>query len=239
MKTIKKISVLTNVLITALIIKDEFYLTNALLPPGLKILISLSFFLWYIIIAASDVLIEVSSWLWRPGTRSMIHDVMVARGEGVLWALSNETPSICFHMKARGVMTRVVHLRSQERSAKIQDCIFPLCHFFNFLNFTQNGQGTHFSSWRSHKHHRSCWKRLCETVLPGGNKLGRSAYGCVIGTPCIVHASELDRVTASIAHHHPQLQATNSSDTDSRSSQVIALHSFSPKSPLLYDEVLH
>lgn len=63
MRTIKKVSVLTHVLITALIIKDEFYLTNALLLPGLKVLISLSFFLWYIIIAASDVLIEVSSWL--------------------------------------------------------------------------------------------------------------------------------------------------------------------------------
>lgn len=63
MKTIKRISVLTHVLITALIIKDEFYLTNALLLPGLKILMSLSLFLRYIIIAASDVLIEVSSWL--------------------------------------------------------------------------------------------------------------------------------------------------------------------------------
>lgn len=103
MKTIKKISVLTHVLITALIIKDEFYLTNALLLPGLKILISLSFFLWYIIIAASDVLIEVSSRLWGPGTRSMIHNVLVVCGEGVLWTLSNETPSICFHMKACAV----------------------------------------------------------------------------------------------------------------------------------------
>lgn len=65
MKTIKKISALTNVLITALIIKDEFYLTNALLLPGLEILISFSFFLWYIIIAPSDVLIEVSSWFMK------------------------------------------------------------------------------------------------------------------------------------------------------------------------------
>lgn len=45
MKTIKKISALTNALITALIIKDEFYLTNALLLPRLEILISFSFFL--------------------------------------------------------------------------------------------------------------------------------------------------------------------------------------------------
>lgn len=112
MKAIKKISVLTHVLITALIIKDEFYLTNALLLPGLKILISLSSFLWYIIIAASDVLIEVSRWLWRPGTRSMIHDVLVVCGEGVLWALSNETLSTYFHMKARAAMTRVVSLGS-------------------------------------------------------------------------------------------------------------------------------
>lgn len=77
MKTIKRISVLTHVLITALIIKDEFYLTNALLLPGLKILMSLSLFLRYIIIAASDVLIEVSSWLWRPGTGSMVFNVLV------------------------------------------------------------------------------------------------------------------------------------------------------------------
>lgn len=111
MKTIKKISVLTHVLITALIIKDEFYLTNALLLLGLKILISISFFLWYIIIAANDVLIEVSSWLWRPGTRSMIHDVLVVCGE-VLWAFVNETLSICFHMKACAVVTHAVSLGS-------------------------------------------------------------------------------------------------------------------------------
>lgn len=46
MKTIKKVSVLIHVLIIALIVEDEFYLTNALLLPGLKILISLSFFPW-------------------------------------------------------------------------------------------------------------------------------------------------------------------------------------------------
>lgn len=109
MKTMKKVSVLTSVLITALIIKDEFYLTNALLVPELKILISLSFFLWYIIIAASDVLIEVSRWLWRPGTYSMIHNMLLVHGD-VSWALSNETLSICFHVKARAVATHVVSL---------------------------------------------------------------------------------------------------------------------------------
>lgn len=57
-KTIKKVSVLTNALVIALIIKDEFYLTNALLLPGLKFLISLSLFLWHIIITDSDVLID-------------------------------------------------------------------------------------------------------------------------------------------------------------------------------------
>jgi len=119
MKTIKKISVLTQVLITALIIKDEFYLTNAPLLPGLKILISLSFFPWYIIIAASDALIEVSSQLRRPGTHFMIHDVLVVCGEGALWALSNETLSICFSMKACTVMTREVSLVSYERRTKI------------------------------------------------------------------------------------------------------------------------
>lgn len=37
-------------------------------------------------------------------------------------------------------------------------------------------------------HHRSHWKRLYDAVLPCGNKLGRSAYGCVIGTLCVVRA---------------------------------------------------
>ena len=114
---------------------------------------------------------------------------------------------------------------------------FTFMLFFNFLNFTQNGQWTHFSSPRSHECTTEASGSL--TVLPCGSKLGRSAYGCVIGTLCIVRASELDEVTASIAHHHPELQATNPSDLDSRSAQVIAIHSFSPKSLLLYDEVLH
>lgn len=111
MKTIKKVSVLIHVLIIALIVEDEFYLTNALLLPGLKILISLSFFPWYIIIAASDVLIEVSSWLGRPGTRYMIHDMFIVCRED-LWTFSDESPSVCFHMKACTVITCVVSLGS-------------------------------------------------------------------------------------------------------------------------------
>lgn len=110
MKTIKKISALTNALITALIIKDEFYLTNALLLPRLEILISFSFFLWYIIIAASDVLIEVSSCLWRFGTSSMIHNMLVLCE--ALWIFSNEILSVWFLMKAHATMTHMFLLGS-------------------------------------------------------------------------------------------------------------------------------
>lgn len=142
MKTIKRISVLTHVLITALIIKDEFYLTNALLLPGLKILMSLSLFLRYIIIAASDVLIEVSSWLWRPGTGSMVCNVLVVCMRSLVDPFKQGSEHLlpCEGTSCDDPFGLPWFLRKES------PWFSPSCYFFNFLNFTWNGQWIHFSS---------------------------------------------------------------------------------------------
>lgn len=142
MKTIKRISVLTHVLITALIIKDEFYLTNVLLLPGLKILMSLSLFLWYIIIAASDVLIEVSSWLWRPGTGSMVFNVLVVCMRSLVdpFKRGSEYLLPCEGTSCGDPFGLPWFLRKES------PCFSSSCYFFNFLNSTWNKQWIHFSS---------------------------------------------------------------------------------------------
>lgn len=141
MKTIKRISVLTHVLITALIIKDEFYLTNALLLPGLKILMSLSLFLRYIIIAASDVLIEVSSWLWRPGTGSMVCNVLVVCMRSLVDPFKQGSEYL---LPCEGTSDDPFGLPWFLR--KESPCFSSSCYFFNFLNSTWNKQWIHFSS---------------------------------------------------------------------------------------------
>lgn len=68
---------------------------------------------------------------------------------------------------------------------------------------------------------RSGFTRQCCFVAVNWASLHRVVSQVHYRHSGIVHASELDKVTASIAHHHPQVQVTNTSDLESRSAHSV------------------